>query len=190
MDFLNDLGKKFSNVARSVTEKTKESVEVTRISGDLRSASAERDQLFAEYGRACYDIHMGAGDPAAAEELANCIQKVLARIDLLSAQRDELRAVRRCTGCGAVQPKTVRFCPNCGKRMPEDAPKAEPEANPDEFCDGCGAAREPGSKFCAVCGKPFEEEVNAPAGDAVGAETTVDLKDVEEPDLSGEDHQE
>lgn len=37
MDFLNDLGKRFTRVARSVQERTREGWESTRLSADLYS---------------------------------------------------------------------------------------------------------------------------------------------------------
>lgn len=174
MDFFNDLGKKFSNVARSVTEKTKESVEVTRISGDLRSIRNELEQIYTEYGKVCYDVHMGVGSQSAADALAKHIQNTLERISELNAQRDEMRAVRRCASCGAVQPKDSRFCASCGKRMPEDAPVPEPEevAEDAEFCTECGAMKEPESRFCTVCGKSYEP-------DASEVEETPEAEDVE-----------
>ena len=161
MDFFNDLGKKFSNVARSVTEKTKESVEVTRISGDLKNAKNELEQLFAEYGHVCYGLHRGEGSQEVAEALLKRIEDMQSRINALSAQRDELRSVRRCANCGAVQPKEARFCASCGSRMPQDAPKPEPAAAEGEACPSCGAVREPDSKFCTECGKSFEPTVDS-----------------------------
>ena len=190
MDFFNDLGKKFSNMARSVSEKTKESVETTRISGDLRGAKSQLEQLYAEYGKACYDIHMGAGNPAVADKLCESIQALLARIEKLNAQRDELKAIRRCPNCGSVQSREARFCANCGKRMPEDAPRPEPEDAEagHEFCVECGAMMEPGSRFCTVCGKDYGDDGDAPAAEEASA-PKVEEADAEEPDLTEETHQ-
>ena len=42
MDFLNEFSKKVSSVARSVTEKSKETAEVSRLNAELRDA---RDAL-------------------------------------------------------------------------------------------------------------------------------------------------
>ena len=57
MDFLNDLGKKFTQAARSVQAFTRESTESTRLSSALRDARDELDSLYAELGRACYEQH-------------------------------------------------------------------------------------------------------------------------------------
>ncbi len=184
MDFFNEVSKKFSSVARSVSEKTKESVEVTRLTGDLRNARNELEQLYNSYGKACYALREGEGDAKTADGFADQIRVLLGRIEDLSNQRDELKDVRRCPGCGAVQPRDARFCSSCGKRMPEDAPEVKPD--PDrEYCPFCGAEKEPESRFCRVCGKTFgieEETPDAPTGEQA---RPIDSIDAEEP--AGED---
>jgi len=183
MDFFNDIGKKFSSMARSVTEKTREGVESTRLYSDLRSAKNELEQLFCEYGRACYDLRSGAGDAEGAEILAARIEGVMARIQELVEQRDEMRNVRRCPACGSSQSREARFCAHCGQRLPEEALKAEalPESA-EEYCPGCGALRENGEKFCQVCGRDLE---NAPEPEMLklpGKPALEPVIDAEEPD--------
>ena len=164
MEFFNEMSKRFSNVAKSVTEKTKDSVEVSRIAGDLRAQKSALEQLYTELGRVCYDIRMGDVDADRAEQLAGRIQHVRARIDELTAQRDAIRDVRRCPGCGAVMPRDARFCSACGRRMPEDAPRAEDNGPADhEYCPDCGAQRTADERFCGVCGKSFAPAAEAPA---------------------------
>lgn len=157
MEFFNDLSKRFSNVAKSVTEKTKDGVEVTRIASDLRIQKNALEQMYTELGKVCYALRMGEGDSEQAEQLSERIQRTRARIEELTAQRDAIRDVRRCSGCGAVMPREARFCSACGRRMPEDAPQT-PDNGPDdaEYCPDCGAQRGAGERFCTVCGKSFE----------------------------------
>lgn len=158
MEFFNDLSKRFSNVAKSVSEKTKDSVEVTRIASDLRLQRNALEQLYTELGKVCYTIRMGEGDSEQAEQLAQRIQRTNQRIEELSAQRDTIRDVRRCPGCGSVMAKEARFCSACGRRLPEEAPRTEDEGPADaEYCPDCGAQRGEGERFCTVCGKSFED---------------------------------
>ena len=179
MDFFNDLGKRVSSVARSVSEKTRDSVESTRLAGDLRAQKSALDQLYAELGQLCYEIRLGRGDADQAEKVFNEIQRVHARIEELNAQRDALRDVRRCQSCGAVMPRDARYCSACGKRMPEDAPVPEAPGPADvEYCPDCGAQRVNGDPFCAVCGRSFDP---APPARPAPAPTPVPV-DAEEPD--------
>ena len=153
MEFFNDIGKKFSSVAKSVSEKTKDSVEVTRISSDLRGLKGDLEQLYTQLGKVCYAVRMGEGDADEAEQLAGRIQKTLARIEELTAQRDAIRDVRRCQSCGAVMPREARFCSNCGigcprmRRIPSPGwsrPSSARTAAPS-------APAASGSARCAAC---------------------------------------
>ena len=186
MEFFNDLGKRFSNVAKSVSEKTKDGVEVTRIANDLRVQKNALEQLYTELGKACFAIRMGEGDADQAEQLSARIQRTRERIEELTAQRDAIRDVRRCPGCGAVMPKDARFCSACGRRMPEEAPRAE-EKSPDdgEYCPDCGAQRISGERFCAVCGKAFEPVATRSEPEAETVE--ADPINPEEPEEFDED---
>lgn len=156
MDFFNDLGKKFSRAARSMQAFTRDGAENNRLSADLRSVRDELEQHYAELGRAYYDS-LGSPEAEIPAELIDRIRAMLERIDELTAQRD--RRVR-CPGCGAVQSPEARFCSNCGRRMPEDAP--EPVAGDDpDYCPGCGAMKKDGEAYCAVCGRSFAKETSA-----------------------------
>lgn len=153
MDFFNDLGKKFTKAARSMQVFTRDSAENTRLTADLRSARGELEQHYAELGRAYYES-LGSPEAEIPVELIDRVRTTLERIDELIAQRD--RRVR-CPGCGAVQAPEARFCSNCGRRMPEDAPEPASDDDPD-YCPECGAMKRDGEAYCAVCGRPFAKE--------------------------------
>lgn len=182
MEFFNDLSKRFSNVAKSVTEKTKDGVEVTRIASDLRLQRNTLEQLYAELGKVCYAMREGEGDPDQAEQLSERIRRTRDRIEELVAQRDAIRDVRRCPSCGHVMPKDARFCSNCGKRMPEDGPQVPDDDPADvDYCPDCGAQRDPKDRFCPVCGRSFAED--APETPPIVPEFTNGAPiDPEEPD--------
>lgn len=164
MEFFNDLGKKFSHAARTVQERTREGVESTRLSADLRAARGELERQFAELGRAYYESV--TGETPVPDELVARVRATLEQIEALTAQRERARQQTRCPSCGAVQSGEARFCSNCGRPMPEKAPDpAEEPAASDElqYCEQCGAMRQGKSRFCVVCGFSFEPEDAQPA---------------------------
>jgi len=184
MDFLNEFSKKFTSVARSVSEKSRENAETSRLNGELSAATNNLEKLYGRFGRACYAVHEGGGDHKELEQLALQIRAARLHVEELTARRDAAREMKRCLGCGAVFPREARFCSACGKRLPEAAPKPEP-MELGEYCAGCGAKREGGEAICPVCGLPFDtpddqEQEPEPAPEAASA-ASLEAQDVEEP---------
>lgn len=183
MDFFNELGKKFTQAARSVQERTRESAESTRLASDLRSAQADLERQLAELGRAYYESTVaGTGEVPAG--LIDQVRRTMDLIDTLSAQRERSRQQVRCPGCGAVQAEDARFCSSCGRPMPEKDP--DPDEDPAdceaEYCAECGAMRHGRAKYCAVCGHAFltGDSLPAPKPPEPAAQP---LEESEEPDL-------
>ena len=166
MDFLNDLGKRFTRVARSVQERTREGWESTRLSADLYSLRGDLERQYTALGEANFKA-VSAGEEVP-QELVSRVKATVDRIDELTALRENRV---RCPACGSFQAPEARFCSKCGRRMPEDAPEPveEPvEEDESEYCPECGAMRHEDSNFCAVCGHAFaanaaKEEPEAPA---------------------------
>ena len=178
MDFLKEFSKQFSSVARSVTEKSKEGAEATRLSAKLKTAEDQLEQLYNRYGKACYAIREGQGSDDEAQELALRIRAAGLQVRELAAELEAVRELKRCQGCGAVFPKEARYCSACGRKLPEAAPKPEP-VEAGEYCPGCGAKREGGEPRCPVCGMDFDAP--APATPPP-ARPPVPGPDVEEPE--------
>jgi len=163
MDFFNDLGKKLSQAARTVQERTREGVETTKLSMNINTARTELDNRLLALGRAYYE-HIANNGPEVDEALIRAVRESVAQIESLSAQRDRVRQLTRCLACGSAQPEGSRFCANCGRPMSEKTPSANDAPDDDaQFCQQCGAMREGDSRFCAVCGRSFIPEDNPPA---------------------------
>ncbi len=178
MDFFNDLSKKFSQAARTVQERTRDSVENTRLSMDLRAVNAELEKNYAALGRAYY-ASLTVEGAVVPEELIQRVHNCLAQIENLTALRDRARQQSRCPSCGAVQPEGSRYCSHCGRPMPEAAPAIQEVYEEAQFCEKCGAMREGDSRFCAVCGNSFEAEDQQPALPA--SETAMPAAPFDEP---------
>lgn len=182
MDFLNEFSRRVSSVARSVTERSKESGEVQRLNAEMRAAQETLDKLYRRYGMVCYALKLGGGSRQEAEDLALRIRAAQLQAEEIAEQLEAAREMKRCPGCGALHPKEARYCSGCGKRLPEEAPKPEPVAE-GEYCPSCGVKREGGEALCPVCGAAFEAQEPA---EPVSAQALAPSggPDIEEPDGS------
>ncbi|MDR1051171.1 MAG: SPFH domain-containing protein [Deltaproteobacteria bacterium] len=60
----------------------------------------------------------------------------------------------RCPGCQAMVPEGRRFCPDCGKPLPQ-AGGGRQQAPDTVKCDKCGTMFAKTSQFCPNCGDPY-----------------------------------
>jgi uncharacterized small protein (DUF1192 family) len=132
MSLFENFGKRVSEVARNVGQKTAEATEVARLSSRISAKESEIEQLFVQIGKAYYSMRGASGTYEAADLFC---QKVKALEDECGALRDEIDSLRnqsRCPNCGGVQPLEASFCASCGTKLPKPVPpeptvEAEPE---------------------------------------------------------------
>lgn len=158
MAFFNEFKEIFNKAAHSVTSKTREGIEITRLSSESRGLANEIAMLHGQIGR-LYVESKGA-DEQSLSSLCARVEELQARLEELDRQKQLLKNQNRCPACGSGMPRNARFCSNCGRRMPEAAaePEAAPSAEDVTYCPECGAMRRDGDSFCAVCGHGFEPE--------------------------------
>lgn len=184
MEFFNDLGRKFSQAVQTVQERTRDGVESTRISVDLRSARADLEKHLLELGRTYYESVENGGEVPAA--LVERVRDCMNLIEDLIAQRDRTRQQVRCAGCGAVHPEDARFCSNCGRPLPEKSPELPAQMDDPEYCSACGAMRRGHARYCAICGADFENEEALPALISSEKEAAEALEEPDSADLYAE----
>lgn len=66
---------------------------------------------------------------------------------------------RHCTNCGAALREGVKFCEECGTRIPEEKPRKL-------FCTSCGKELSADAAFCRFCGAKREGSGNGPSSPA------------------------
>lgn len=167
MAFFNDFKEMVANAAQSVTSKTKDSVESTRLASESRGIAGEIASLYEKIGKIYVDTF--GEDAEAMAPLCARVMELRERLEAVDRQRMQLRNQNRCPSCGSAMPKAARFCSSCGRRMPEPAPEAEPRAEEIkvQYCPECGAMRKDADRFCAVCG--FSYVADEPAEPAAPA---------------------
>jgi len=156
MSFFNELKKKFNEAAQSVTSKTKDGVEITRLASESRGINNEIITLHEQIGR-IYVESKGTNYEALAPLCAR-VEELKQRLEDLDRQKMQIKNQNRCPACGAGMPKNARFCSSCGRRMPEGSAetKAAPDPEDVSYCPACGAMRKDEDGFCTICGHSYE----------------------------------
>lgn len=181
MDFLNELGKKLA----SRSERGRDDDASERLSAQLREAREELEARLADLGRAYYESVAGTSQDVP-PGLVSRAREAMERVARLSERRERETRRVRCPSCGAMQPESSRFCANCGRRMPEPPPEADPPEAPEAaYCPNCGAMRQGGERYCALCGATFLPD-GAPESDPP---LPAPRKPEEPPEEPGEDRE-
>ena len=129
MAFFNDIKDRVNKAAQSVSNKTKDSMEISRLTNEGRSIQAEMEGLYTQIGRAYVESNGEAAESLAA--LCARVAELNAKLEELEVQKLLLKNQNVCPACGAVMTKEARFCSNCGEKMPEP-PVVEPEPEVEE----------------------------------------------------------
>lgn len=156
MGFFDQAGKKFS----AVQKRAGDSITAHKLQAQIKTVESEIGRMYAAIGEKCYKAHAEGSKPEGLDIFYANITTLNAKIAEIKEELDRLNNVVRCEMCNAAVERGVRFCPNCGARMPV------PEV---ETCPDCGAVRCENARFCESCGHRFE----IPADEAHAAETNA-----------------
>jgi len=188
--FFSDIGKQFQSAAKSVQKMTKDSLEASRLNGEIRALRDEQKKLLVTLGEAYYESRGRAQVTEQLDLIVKRIDQINERAKAITAELDQLSERKRCPKCDAVLPRDTKFCPSCGTKLPEPEPpkepepepaKAEPEKPAAEFCTECGALRQENGRFCVVCGHPFAADARKPEVEINWPESGQETLPAEEP---------
>ena len=134
MAFFDDFVQKVNKAAQTVSTKTKDNMEYSRLSSASKNLNNELDRLCTQIGRTYVDSDGQAIDELKA--LSEGARELMAQLEELERRKLQVRNQNRCPNCGSVMTLDMRFCSNCGTKMPEPpAPEPEPEPEPTPEID-------------------------------------------------------
>ncbi|MEF9915885.1 MAG: zinc ribbon domain-containing protein [Lachnospiraceae bacterium] len=142
-DFFEDLGKKLSETAESVSKKTEEVVEIQKLKSQIRTMERNNDRDIFDLGKMVFERYNN-GEIIDAESKALC-EEIFNRdmaMDNYEDQIAQMRGLGMCPVCQSHIEKSMMYCPKCGSKLYEEDPKEEApkeeapkEEDPKETCD-------------------------------------------------------
>ena len=156
MSLFDSVREKVSRAANSVSGKTRDSVEISKLIAEGRSIESDLRDLYGRLGRAYYESQ--GQDSEAIADLCGKIDDKQALLKDIEDRKLQIRNQIRCPCCGTVVAEDAKFCSACGLRLPEAPKDAEetPESADAVYCPKCGAMRKGEDRFCEICGHDYE----------------------------------
>ena len=122
MSFLEQLGKKLSDVGQGAAQQTRNLADRAKLSNAIFEREKQIRGWYAEIGRTYFLEHGQDPDAICREQIA-AIQEAIAQNEADRKQMEELRGGARCPSCGAAAPDGAQFCPNCGSPIERTGPE-------------------------------------------------------------------
>ncbi|MFZ5997586.1 MAG: zinc-ribbon domain-containing protein [Nitrospirota bacterium] len=153
-DFFDKVRDGVDKGIKTVSSKSKEFIEVTRLRSQIKDADSQINAGYRDLGKKAYEM-MNRGALASQELKGDCekIAALYCQINELEegirkAELEAARArlgmnVKSCPGCGTFNNESDKFCTNCGSPMAAVAVGrtcicGEPIKNNSKFCIKCG----------------------------------------------------
>lgn len=120
MDFLADIGKKITETAKTVSKKSEDIVEITKLNLAVGSEEDKIKRAFYEIGSDLYK-HFQEGTEFGEFFNSKCleIREMEDNLAKLKEKILKLKGSKECKECKAVVDIEVNFCPNCGAKVAE-----------------------------------------------------------------------
>ena len=118
MDFFSKLGDKISSTSKDVAKKAKEVAEIANLSSQVTTKESTIKSIYVEIGKYVYE-NLKEDAPADIAEKFATIDGLMAEINELKKNIQDLKGVQACPTCGKDVEAGAAFCPGCGNKMPE-----------------------------------------------------------------------
>ena len=127
-DFFEDLGKRLSETAETVTSKAGEALEIQKLRSQIRSMARGNAVDLMELGKLIYDRYK-AGETVeeAAQGLCDAIKDREAGMEEYEKKIARIKGASECANCGKMVAKEMTFCPYCGEKIDRSVYEADAE---------------------------------------------------------------
>jgi hypothetical protein len=118
MDLLNDIGKRITETAKTVTRKSEDIVEITKLNLSIGSEEDKIKRMFYEIGSELYRSYTN-GSPMEGfyDSKCNEVKQIEENIKAIKERILLLKGNKACKACSSVVDMEVNYCPNCGEKL-------------------------------------------------------------------------
>jgi NADH pyrophosphatase NudC (nudix superfamily) len=166
-DFLSKIKQDVGKVLTTVSVKSKEMLETTKIESQIKTLQEQKKSALDEIRNIVYTMFLkGSFDE---EHIKGKCEAIRGLDNQINMKKKELREIHikaeealgkpkvfAMCDCGAEIYEGVKFCGKCGKKVEGIIKKTAEELSPEKVCSQCGAKLLLGVKFCSKCGAKLE----------------------------------
>ncbi len=118
MDLLNDIGKRITETAKTVTRKSEDIVEITKLNLAIGSEEDKIKRMFFEIGSELYrSFTNGKTIGDFYDSKCNEVKQIEENIKAIKERILQLKGNKACKTCNSVVDLEVNYCPNCGEKL-------------------------------------------------------------------------
>ena len=121
MDMFNDLGRKVAAAAKTVTRKSEDMVELTKLNLTIGNEEDKIKRMLYEIGSELYRSYTNG---KSYEELfdVKCseVKQLEDNIKVLKERILQLKGNKACRVCKAIVDLEVNYCPSCGEKLEKE----------------------------------------------------------------------
>ncbi|HYE80675.1 MAG TPA: zinc ribbon domain-containing protein [Clostridia bacterium] len=118
MDLLNGIGKKITATAKTVTRKSEDIVEITKLNLSIGSEEDKVKRLLYEIGSELYRSYVnGKSYGEFYDSKCSEVKQIEENISALKERILLLKGNKACKSCNSVVDLEVNYCPNCGEKL-------------------------------------------------------------------------
>lgn len=111
-----DFSRKVLDAADAVTKKTTDLIEEGKLLIKIREIERSIEKCYRKIGQGLYENNRNLLD-GETEEIANQLDALMIQMQDLRREYAQVREMKLCENCGAVNKKDSVFCSQCGERF-------------------------------------------------------------------------
>lgn len=121
MDLFNDLGRKVASAAKTVTRKSEDMVELTKLNLAIGNEEEKIKRLLYEIGSELYRGYTnGKSYEGFYDKQCTEVKQLEDNIKALKEKMLLLKGNKTCGTCKSVVSLEVNYCPNCGSKLEKE----------------------------------------------------------------------